>query len=102
MKIEKVYQISVTDENVEPGKQDVPIDPVSHNVHHELSFNDGYDGNYDDYQNCGDEISDNIMGKTNVNFINPSIPLVTPKFKHTCDRCRKFFDFRNRFFRIYV
>ena len=81
MKIEKVYQTSVTNENVEPGKQDIPIDPVFYNVHHEFSFNDGYDKNYDDYQNYGDEISDNIMGKANVNFINSSIPLVTPKFK---------------------
>ena len=94
-KIEKAYQTSVSDENFEPVKHDALTDPMSYNIHHE-PFNDDYDKNYDDYQSYGDEISDSIMGKTDVNFINPSAPSV--EFQHTCDRCRESFNSRNRFF----
>ena len=93
-KIEKVYQFSVINENFE-HKEQKTSDPAFYIVHE--FFNDDHD-NYDDYQNYGDEISDNIMGKIDIDFINPSIPLVRPQFKHTCDRCHNSFDSRNRFF----
>ena len=96
VKIEKAYQISVADENEEIDH--FITDPVFYNAHHESSSNDEYDKGYDDYQSYGNEISDSIMGGTDVNFINPSTPLVKVKPKHTCGRCRKSFDFRNRFF----
>ena len=77
------------------------IDSVFYNVHHESSSNDEYDKNYDDYQNYGNEISDNIMGKIAINFINPSTPSVKPQY--ICTRCRESFGSRNRFFfRIYA
>ena len=39
-KIQKNYQISLINENFEPGKQDVFVGPVFYNVYHELSSND--------------------------------------------------------------
>ena len=93
-KTKKAYQFSVINENFEQGKHET-LDPVFYNVHHEF-FNDDYDKNYNDYQNYGDEISNNIMGKADVNFINPSTPLVKPQ--HTCHRCRESFDSRNQLF----
>ena len=85
----------MSNENFEPVEHDALIDPIFYNVHHEF-INDDYNKNYDDYQNYGDEISDNTMGKIDINFINPSTPLVEPRY--TCDRCRKSFNSRNRFF----
>ena len=96
MKIEKIYQISVTDENEEIDLS--IIDPVLYNVYYESSINDDYDKNHDDYQNYVNKISDNTVGKIDVNFINPSIPLIKIKPRYTCDRYQKSFDSRNRFF----
>ena len=68
MKIEKTYQISVTNEN--ENIDHFIIDPVFYNVHHESSSNNEYDKSYNNYQNYGNEISDNIRGKTDINFCN--------------------------------
>ena len=95
-KTKKTYQFSIINENFEHGEHETS-DPVFYNVHHEF-FNDDYDKSYDDYQNYGDKISDNIMGGADVNFINPLTPWAKFKLKHTCDRCRSSFDFRNRLF----
>ena len=82
----KIYQMSVSNENFEFGKHDVFIDFIFYNVHNEV-FNENYD-KYDDYQNYGGEISDNMIKGIDINFINLSTPSVKFKSKHTCDRYR--------------
>ena len=93
-KIEKPYQFSIINENLEPKEQETS-DPAFYNVY---EFFNGDHDKYDDYQNYGDEISDRTIGKIDINFINPSIPLAEPQFKFTCDRCHNPFYSRNRFF----
>ena len=93
-KIEKAYQFSVINENLE-HKEQKTSDPFFYNVHE--FFNDDHDKYYD-YQNYGDEISDSTMGKIDIDFINSSIPLIGPQFKYICDRCHSSFHSRNRFF----